>query len=91
MASNPIAIPADLIELLGDAALSLPELARACRVTVQWVHERVDAGVLALALEARACAVASGEVDVVPLFTDFCNSRSICGTGATTASSSSSS
>ena len=29
MASNPIAIPADLIELLGDAALSLPELARA--------------------------------------------------------------
>ena len=47
MASTPIAIPADLIELLGDAALSLPELARACRVTVEWVHERVDAGVLA--------------------------------------------
>ena len=33
-------------EVLGDAAFSAEELARACRVPLGWVHERVEAGVL---------------------------------------------
>jgi chaperone modulatory protein CbpM len=33
-------------ELLGEAAFTAEELARACRMPVGWVHERVEAGVL---------------------------------------------
>ena len=33
-------------EVLGAAALSDEEVARACGVAVSWVHERVEAGVL---------------------------------------------
>ena len=47
MASQPIAIPAELVELLDDAALDLPTLARTCRVTTEWVLTRVESGVLA--------------------------------------------
>ena len=43
---NPIAIPAELVELLGDAALDLQELARGCRVSTDWVVTRVESGVL---------------------------------------------
>ncbi len=43
---NPIAIPAELVELLGDAALDLQALARGCRVSPDWVVTRVESGVL---------------------------------------------
>jgi chaperone modulatory protein CbpM len=33
-------------EVLGDAAFSIEELARACGVAPDWVHARVEAGVL---------------------------------------------
>ena len=46
MAPNPLAIPAELVELLGDAALSLDELARSCHMHPDWVLTRVEAGVL---------------------------------------------
>ena len=39
--------------LLEDAALSAEELSRACSVTVQWVVERVDAGLLECSGERR--------------------------------------
>ncbi|MFT4195545.1 chaperone modulator CbpM [Ottowia sp.] len=43
---NTITIPAELVELLDDAALTLNELARCGRVTPEWVHTHVEAGVL---------------------------------------------
>ncbi len=46
MAPTPIAIPAELVELLDDAALGLHELARACAQSPEWVLEHVEAGVL---------------------------------------------
>jgi len=33
-------------EVLGEAAFSLEEAARACRMEVRWIEERVEAGVL---------------------------------------------
>jgi chaperone modulatory protein CbpM len=39
--------PVELAELLDDAALTLGELARCCRVTPEWVHTHVEAGVIA--------------------------------------------
>ena len=41
-----VTIPAELVELLDDAALSLHELARGCAVSPDWVHLHVEAGVL---------------------------------------------
>ncbi len=46
MSPTPIPVPADLVELLDDAALSLQQLARACAMPPDWVHTRVEAGVL---------------------------------------------
>ncbi len=46
MSLKPIPVPADLVELLDDAALSLQQLARACARPPEWVHTRVEAGVL---------------------------------------------
>jgi chaperone modulatory protein CbpM len=44
---NPIMnIPADLVELIGDAALTVQDLARGGRVTTEWVLAHVQAGVL---------------------------------------------
>lgn len=40
-------IPAQMGEPLGDAMLTLDDLARACCRAPQWVSERVEAGVLA--------------------------------------------
>jgi chaperone modulatory protein CbpM len=42
------------VELLDDAALSLQELARGCRMTTDWVHTRVETGVLVPDTGARA-------------------------------------
>jgi chaperone modulatory protein CbpM len=39
-------IPADLIELIDDAALTVQDLARSGRVTPEWVLAHVQAGVL---------------------------------------------
>lgn len=47
MAFNPIAIPAELVELLDDAALDLHALARSVCMTPDWVLTHVEAGVLA--------------------------------------------
>ena len=41
-----VTIPAELVELLDDAALSLHELARGCAMSPHWVHLHVEAGVL---------------------------------------------
>ena len=46
MSKTPITIPDNLVELLDDAALSLNELARGCRVTPEWVLTHVEAGVI---------------------------------------------
>lgn len=46
MSPLPITVPAELVELLDDAALSLHELARGCAVSPEWVHTHVEAGVL---------------------------------------------
>ena len=46
MSPTPIHVPADLVELLDDAALSLNELARGCAVSPDWVYTHVEAGVL---------------------------------------------
>ena len=46
MSLQPIPVPADLVELLDDAALSLQQLARACAMPPEWVHTHVEAGVL---------------------------------------------
>ena len=46
MAPTPIAIPAELVELLDDAALSLHELAHSCHMSPDWVLTRVESGVL---------------------------------------------
>lgn len=45
---NPpiISVTADELQLLGDEALSLHELARCCRVSPDWVATHVEAGVL---------------------------------------------
>ena len=53
MAPTPIAIPAELVELLDDAALGLHELARACAQSPEWVLEHVEAGELAFAHDAE--------------------------------------
>ena len=42
----PLTVPAHLVELLDDAALSLQELARGCAMSPDWVHTHVEAGVL---------------------------------------------
>lgn len=42
----PLTIPAHLVELLDDAALSLQQLARGCAMSPDWVHTHVEAGVL---------------------------------------------
>lgn len=44
MNTNPI--PAELVELLDDAALTLHQLAGCGRVTPEWVHTHVEAGVI---------------------------------------------
>lgn len=36
----------DQVEILGDAAFSAEEIARACGMRVDWVHDHVQAGVL---------------------------------------------
>ena len=46
MSTTPINVPAELVELLDDAALTLQQLAQGCRMTPEWVHTRVEAGVL---------------------------------------------
>jgi chaperone modulatory protein CbpM len=46
MSTTPITIPAEWVELLDDAALTLTDLARSCRVSPEWVHTHVEAGVL---------------------------------------------
>jgi chaperone modulatory protein CbpM len=46
MTAITINIPAGLVELLDDAALTLTDLARGCRVTPEWVQTHVEAGVL---------------------------------------------
>ena len=47
MATLPtIAIPAELVELLDDAALNLNELARSVHMSPDWVVTRVESGVL---------------------------------------------
>jgi chaperone modulatory protein CbpM len=46
MSTPSIAIPAELVELLDDAALTLTDLARCCHVSPEWVHTHVEAGVL---------------------------------------------
>lgn len=43
---NTTPIPAELIELLDDAALTLHQLAGGCSVTPEWVHTHVEAGVI---------------------------------------------
>lgn len=39
-------------EVLGDAAFSIEEAARACGVEVAWLQERVEAGVLQVRVES---------------------------------------
>lgn len=46
MTRKIVAIAAEDVELLDDAALELQELARCCRVSVDWIAAHVDAGVL---------------------------------------------
>lgn len=46
MSPNSHSIPAELVQLLDDAALTLHELASGCRVTPEWVCTHVEAGVL---------------------------------------------
>ncbi|MCL1961776.1 MAG: chaperone modulator CbpM [Desulfovibrionaceae bacterium] len=46
MSPSPITLSAELVELLDDAALTLGELARCCRVTPEWVRAHVAAGVI---------------------------------------------
>jgi len=46
MSATPTTIPASLTELLDDAALTLGQLARCCRVTPEWICTHVQAGVL---------------------------------------------
>lgn len=55
MTLPPIMIPDELVELLDDAALTLNDLARGCRMTPEWVHTHVEAGVL-LPLSGRGAA-----------------------------------
>ena len=50
----PLTIPAHLVELLDDAALSLQELARGCAMSPDWVHTHVEAGVLQPGLPRKA-------------------------------------
>ena len=45
-ATHTLAIPAELVELLDDAALSLSELARCVHMSPDWVATRVESGVL---------------------------------------------
>ncbi|MDO5693047.1 MAG: chaperone modulator CbpM [Pseudomonadota bacterium] len=46
MSTLPISVPAELVELLDDAALTLQQLAHGCHMTPEWVLTRVEAGVL---------------------------------------------
>ena len=46
MSPMPISVPAELVELLDDAALTLQQLAQACHLPPEWVLTRVEAGVL---------------------------------------------
>lgn len=46
--TTTIPVPADLTELLADHSLTLQELARACRMAPEWVHERVHEGVIGI-------------------------------------------
>ena len=50
-------------EVMGDAAFSSEELARACGVTITWVHEHVEAGVLHV--EAGSAQWRFGSLDLV--------------------------
>ena len=45
-ANTPIPVPAELTELLDDAALTLEQLARSVRQAPEWVLTHVEAGVL---------------------------------------------
>lgn len=45
-ANNPVPIPAELTELLEDAALTLEQLACGARQAPEWVLTHVEAGVL---------------------------------------------
>lgn len=49
MATTTTSMPAitiEHVELLDDGALSPHDLARGCRMTLEWVHTHVEAGVL---------------------------------------------
>ncbi len=46
IANTPTRVPAELTELLDDAALSLEQLARGVRRAPEWVLTHVEAGVL---------------------------------------------
>ena len=52
--TTPTLVPAELVELLDDAALTLHELAQGCSVTPEWVHVHVEAGVLIPARGSQA-------------------------------------
>lgn len=54
MPKAPIPVPPEQVELLGDTALTLHELAVCCRVTPEWVVNHVEAGVLQVAQGQRA-------------------------------------
>ncbi|HMN20853.1 MAG TPA: chaperone modulator CbpM [Ottowia sp.] len=54
MPNPPIPVPPGQVELLGDAALTLHELAVCCRVTPEWVMRHVEAGTLQVAQGERA-------------------------------------
>ena len=49
MSLKPISVPADLVELLDDAALSLQQLARACAI---WLSHRDCAELIRCCLDA---------------------------------------
>lgn len=54
MPKPPITVRPEQVELLGDAALTVNELALCCRVTPEWVMNHVEAGVLQVAQGERA-------------------------------------
>jgi len=46
MTRSTITVPADMVELLDDASLSLQDFARCARLAPEWVQTHVQAGVL---------------------------------------------
>ncbi|MDO4704658.1 MAG: MerR family transcriptional regulator [Comamonadaceae bacterium] len=53
-----LTLTADLVELLDDAALDIHQLACGCAMSAQWVHARVEAGVLHPAQGAASASAA---------------------------------